>query len=470
MLIRRNTKAFKAIHEIVESCQRRADRDKLIRLYITRAGQRVHDRISIEGMGDQAALFYEMTYQTLLNNLTSPNHQLHLSDEVPGLYFFHSHAISSWDQTPFEFDEAINEIFAAVPDRPAVRKPEKVKKAAPSFAVPRLAAAAERKKNGEKKKKKELPHVAKETREVQPDFRLKQAIAFSHLDQMVYRNAGVSKLDVLNYYHEIAPYILPFLKNRPLWVRREADHRGAAVELSVDGLLQGDRQHLPSWINVAKEGEGQGSREFLLCNDREHLLYYVELGCLEFCIAHATLRNPDTPDYLVIELDSPDSDPEKVVPIAHGALEVCDGLRLPVFVKSDGVTGLHFHIPLDKKSTFAAARDVAQFLCRLFGLKLGDSISLKGYAHGKVSVDYTTNEAGKAVVAPYSLLAGQGATVAVPLHRDEFRQSFGPDQYNVRTVQKKLAQAGDPFERLFARKINGDELLDDLRKNYSFLF
>lgn len=90
MLIRKNTKAFKTIAEIILACQQRVDREKFIRLYITKAGHTVHDRISVEGIQGDAALFYEMNYQSVLNNLQSSNHQLHASDEIPGIYFFRS--------------------------------------------------------------------------------------------------------------------------------------------------------------------------------------------------------------------------------------------------------------------------------------------------------------------------------------------------------------------------------------------
>ena len=74
MLIRKNTKTFKTILEIISVCQGKTDREKLIRLYITRAGHSIKDRISVEGIQGDAALFYEMNYQSVLNNLQSSSH------------------------------------------------------------------------------------------------------------------------------------------------------------------------------------------------------------------------------------------------------------------------------------------------------------------------------------------------------------------------------------------------------------
>src|SRR5687768_7756501 len=125
MLIRKNTKAFKTILEIVSVCQSRVDREKLIRLYITKAGHSVNERINVEAIQGDAALFYEMNYQSVLNNLQSPNHQLHVSDETPGIYFFHSTSNKVWDETPFEFDEEIKKEFSSLPELPVLRKKEK---------------------------------------------------------------------------------------------------------------------------------------------------------------------------------------------------------------------------------------------------------------------------------------------------------------------------------------------------------
>src|SRR5690606_5712685 len=119
MLIRKNTKAFKTIRQLIEMCKDRSDREKLVRLYITKAGHTINDRISIEGIQGDTSFFYDMNYQTILSNLDSANHQLHVSDDVAGIYFFHSTSNKVWDEAPFEFDEAILEEFNSLQELPA---------------------------------------------------------------------------------------------------------------------------------------------------------------------------------------------------------------------------------------------------------------------------------------------------------------------------------------------------------------
>ena len=128
MIIRKNTKAFKTILEIFTACRDRPDREQLIRLFITKAGDTVRERINVEGIQADPGLFYEMNYAAVLGNLKSSGHQLHQSDDVPGLYFFHSSSNKVWDETPFEFDEIIKKEFSFLPDLPTFRKKAKSSK------------------------------------------------------------------------------------------------------------------------------------------------------------------------------------------------------------------------------------------------------------------------------------------------------------------------------------------------------
>src|SRR5688572_21446208 len=121
MQIRRNTKQFKTILAIVMECQSREDRRELVRIYITKAGHTISERINVEGIEGEAGVFYDMNYMVLLNNLNSPGHQLHLSDDTPGIYYFHNNLNKTWEEAPFEFDDAIKQEFASLPELPVTR-------------------------------------------------------------------------------------------------------------------------------------------------------------------------------------------------------------------------------------------------------------------------------------------------------------------------------------------------------------
>ena len=302
MLIRKNTKAFKTILEIISACQGRADREKLIRLYITRAGHSIKDRISVEGIQGDAALFYEMNYQSVLNNLQSSSHQLNASDEIPGIYFFHSTSNKIWDETPFEFDESIKKEFSSLPELPVVRKKEKPEK----FVFPSGKSKAESTEKKEKAGPKKAAAIVPEKGPRQPSYKLKHEVHFTELEKVIFRDPQLTKQDILDYYNKSAEYILPYLKDRPLWTRLQSGKGQAPVELSVEELFNENTEQLPEWVQSTSVSKGKEKKKMLLCNDKEHLLFYVEMGCVEFCPCHSRTKSIDSPDYIVLALDSPD--------------------------------------------------------------------------------------------------------------------------------------------------------------------
>ena len=469
MLIRKNTKTFKTILEIISVCQGRADREKLIRLYITRAGHSINDRISVEGIQGDAALFYEMNYQSVLNNLQSSSHQLHVSDEIPGIYFFHSSSNKVWDETPFEFDEAIKKEFSSLPELPVVRKKEKPEK----FVFPTGKSKSESGGKKEKVSPKKAAPIVPEKGPRQPSYKLKHKIHFTELEKVVFRDPQLTKQDILDYYNKIAEYILPYLKDRPLWTRLQSGKGQAPGELSVEELFNEDTEQLPDWLQSTVVSKGKKKKKMLLCNDKEHLLFYVEMGCVEFCPCHSRTKSIDSPDYIVLALDSPDAELEKATDVISAVSVVLKGLQLPSFSKTDGMSGLHVYIPLDSKSSFDTTRKVAEYIAKLIALKMPDRISLNGsddYVYGRVSLDPSTNKKGASVVAPYSLVASDVVAVATPLLWDAVADKLDQQPFSEEKILKSLKNEGDIFETLFKKKVNADTLLDRLEKNYSFLF
>jgi len=435
MQIRRNTRAFKSILEIVTSCRDRADRQDLIRLYITRAGQRIADRIAIEGTKSEAAFFYDLGYQAILNNLNSSNHQLYQSDDVPGIYYFHSTISKDWDEAPFEFDTRVKEEFSSLPELPATREKGKEKE----FVLPTQTSKTETGK-AKPAKKEAAPAPGKATMFInrgpkQPDYKLKHEIGFSDLDRLAFRNPSVTKKDVLDYYDRISEYILPYLKDR-----------------AHDVVPKKEISDTPSWLKET-------------VNDREHLLFYVEQGATEFRIS--TSRR-DNPDYSIIVIES-GSEFTKAIDVANYAKPIFDGLKLPSFVKTDGVSGLHVYIPLDGESDIETSKNFSEYICKLIRLKVPDLVTFDG-AYGKVTLGYDLNEEGKTIVAPYSLVSNTAALVATPLSWDEIEEGLKPEDFNYESVMSRLKKVGDPMEGFLKKKVNAGEMVERMEENYGFLF
>lgn len=468
MQIRRNTKSFKTILAIISSCQSRPDREKLIRLYITKAGHTLDDRISVEGIQGDSQLFYEMNYQTVLNNLKSPNHQLHQSDDIPGLYFFHSTSNKGWDETPFEFDEAIKKQFASLPDLPVFRKKEKTEK----FVFPVAKEKAEPKpvKKNKEETKKTVKQVDRGPK--QPNYSLKHKIDFTNLARIVFRQANRTKKEILDYYNQVAGYMLPHLKTRHVVIRTQTNASKSITYSSIAELKRKEIQ-IPDWIQPDKRSKDKLDASGLVCNDKEHLLFYTEIGCVQYNSSHSSTKSVEFPDYIIIGIESPDAELAKATEVALGAKEILSGLSLPAFVKTDGKSGLHIYIPLDSKSKIAPCSLVAEYICKLIRIKMPDVVAIEGYekqTYGKVLLRHFMNEDDRYAVAPYSLVAGDSATVATPLLWDELNEKLSPENFTPESILKRLKHTGDPFEGLFKKKINAGILRKKMDDYYSFLF
>lgn len=503
MQLRKNTKAFKTILDIVTRCRDRPDRENLIRLYITKAGDSVRERISVEAMDDQAGVFYEMNYDAVLTKLQSPNHQLQSSDDVPGIYFFHSTSNKAWDETPFEFDEVISKEFGVLPDLPIVRKKEKVDK----FVFPAKKTTGDRKpdttlkdtakptpdtrdeskpvsKSKSASKVKEAKLSAKDSSEQnapsgevprapkQPDYHLRHKIAFTKLDRIVFRQAQLNKKHVLDYYDKVAGHILPYLKDRPVAIQLQQT-TGRTVDVAGLDALAKNNIEIPEWLERPPGTKGKPAPDVLLCNDKEHLLFYVEAGSLSFNVTSSRIKSIGLPDYIIIGIESPDAAIAKAAHAAVAVKEILSGLKLPSFIKADGLSALHVYVPLETNSDFETARAIGEYICKLVRLKLPDLVLFKGmenYNYGKVSLDYQINEEWKFSIAPYSLVSGEAPTVATPLLWEEINKDVRAEGFNHETILKRLSQTGDPFESLFKKRVNANETLLRLHQNYSFLF
>lgn len=468
MLIRRNTKAFKTIQAILTGCERRQDRKELVRVYITKAGESINERIDTTSIKGQADLFYEMTFQSVLGNLESSNHQLHESEETPGVFFFRRGANTNWDETPFEFDTKVKTEFSDLSDLPAVRK----KSSSAAYVIPGASKTKKVATDGEKKKlkKEEKPETKKvvappsKPAEKHPRYKLKHEVAFSNLQSIVWSGSNVTKLEVLDYYDKVADLLIPYLRDRELSTRFA--HSPSEVALLTVEALEKRYVVLPDWIHCH---QSKGTPDKVLCEDRDHLLFLVQNGCLEFYASPARIKSK-RPDYLVIQIDSPDFDLSKAATIAKEAEVVLNALSLVPLLKVDGKSGIHIHVPLDAKSDFEVAQAVGEYVCKLLYLKLRDQVALAGgdgYAYGKVTMDYKL-EYETHFIAPWSLVMGDSVRFSAPIAPADLSSDVSQDEFTPDDIIKKKSLQ-DPFEKIKTKKVNAAAVLDMLEKYYAFL-
>lgn len=273
-----------------------------------------------------------------------------------------------------------------------------------------------------------------------------QAVKLSNLTKVFWPKAGYTKGDLLAAYFNLAPWILPHLRDRPLTLRRMPD--GAEGEPFYEKQAP---RHTPDWVPRAYiEGHGpRGAIDFLLAQDTASLLYVVNLGCIEIHPMHSRQFAFDRPDYAFFDLDP--FQPITFDVVRRVALMVKVALeRLGVrgYPKTSGETGMQVYVPLDGSHTYEEARAFVERVCRLIhhtwpeGTTMAWDVSKRA---GKVFLDYGMVREGANIASVYSVRPSAVASVSTPLRWDEVEQDVEPQDFTIATIWDRLAEAGDLF-------------------------
>lgn len=277
---------------------------------------------------------------------------------------------------------------------------------------------------------------------------------FTHLQKVFWRKEGYTKGDVIRYYDRVAPFILPYLRNRPLVMVRHPNGIGGMSFFQKDS----SSLHLPPFVDtVSIRAKSTGKRvRYIVCNNKATLLYLANLGCIEMHPWLSQTKRLDRPDFMVIDLDPGRNTFAEVIAVARRIhkLVVVAGLRS--FVKTSGKTGLHVCIPLAGRYEFEWVRAVARKLAKRINAEMPKLTSLaqrSAYRRNRIYLDYARNSIGQTIVAPYSLRAARGATVSTPLPWPELRTSVRPGRYTIRSIFRRLGH-GDAWHGGFCSGVS----------------
>jgi bifunctional non-homologous end joining protein LigD len=267
---------------------------------------------------------------------------------------------------------------------------------------------------------------------------------------------GITKAHLITYYHSIAAYILPYLKDRPL-----------ALNISPEGpfkdsvFIRGLKGHYPHWASIYqterkhKKPGKSNTIHWLVCNDIATLLYMINLDCIDIHPWSSRTMRPDYPDYISIDLDPSDKDFEKAIDTARTAKELFDQFRIKSFIKTSGKTGLHIFIPCCSIQ-FGEARTIAENICNAIHQQLPGittmerSVSSRG---NKLYVDPSQNDFSDRLAAAYCVRANKLPTVSTPLEWKEVRSNLHPRKFTIENIHKRLQKKGDLWKDLLSDKV-----------------
>jgi bifunctional non-homologous end joining protein LigD len=262
-----------------------------------------------------------------------------------------------------------------------------------------------------------------------------EKVAFTNLDRVLWPRAGWTKRDLVEYYRDVAPALLPHLADRhlTLWRFPEGVHRG--------GFWQNECRGAPEWMRTA---EIRGQR-FCVVDSLESLLWLANLSTVELHPFLATVTEPERPTALVFDLDpGPGAD---VLDCRDVALLLRDRLDLELHAKTSGSVGLHLAAPVADAAfdeTKALARGLAEELAAEEPSRVL-ATPRRADRGGRVFVDWLQNDVTRSTVAPYSLRGTPFPTVSTPVTWDELEAARRPEEltFTADRVRERLERHGD---------------------------
>ncbi|MDB4916860.1 MAG: ligase [Gemmatimonadetes bacterium] len=291
-------------------------------------------------------------------------------------------------------------------------------------------------------KEEPQPVVLSEANDLPPAEKI---VPFTNLGKVYWPREKYTKGDLIDYYRAVSPWMLPYLRERPVVLTRFPD--------GIDGksFYQKDApDKIPSWIRTVPVWSEETQREinYFICDDMESLLYVANMGSIPVHAWGSRVGALETPDWCVIDLDPKDAPFSDVVRTALAMHELCESIQLPHYVKTTGKTGLHIMIPLGKQLTYAQTRTLGELLARVVLRDLGKIATITRHVTkrgDKVYIDYLQNRTGQTIVAPFSVRPLPGATVSMPLVWDEVNSDLDPRNYTIRNAIERMERLGaDP--------------------------
>lgn len=287
-------------------------------------------------------------------------------------------------------------------------------------------------------------------------------LKFTNLSKIYWPKEKYTKRDMLNYYYQVAPYLLPYLKDRPQSLNRYPNgiNGKSFYQKDVTGKV-------PDWIKMEPYTTSEGeNKNFLVPENEASILYMANAGAIEMNPWNSTIHKEDYPDWCLIDLDPSDKQGfEIVIEVAQATKEVLDTMGVTGYPKTSGSTGIHVYIPLGAKYTYDQCQMFGRIIATQVNNMLPEITSIERLTKArknKLYVDFLQNRPKATLAAPYSLRPKPGATVSMPLYWEEVKKGLSMKDFTIENAMDRIESEGDIFKPVLGKGIDLNKILQHI--------
>ncbi|RAJ01633.1 bifunctional non-homologous end joining protein LigD [Chitinophaga skermanii] len=280
-------------------------------------------------------------------------------------------------------------------------------------------------------------------------------VPVTNTDKIYWPKEKITKGELIDYYTQMADYIVPHLKGRPLSLHRFPNG------IAQPGFYQKDVEveQMPSFVKTVEiySSSTEKNIDYIVCDNAATLVFMANLGCIEMNPWLSSANKLDNPNFCVLDLDPGKINFSAVVETALAIKEILDGLKVKAFVKTSGSTGLHIFIPIGNTYSYDTSRLFAKYVAQMANEQLPKTTSITrsvATRTKKVYIDFLQNSRGQTVASIYSARPKPGATVSMPLDWKDVNEKLRITDYDIHNVPALIAKSGDSWKEMLKVKNN----------------
>ena len=278
-----------------------------------------------------------------------------------------------------------------------------------------------------------------------------ETVSLTSLERVYWPSERYTKFDLLRYYIQIAPHLLPHLKDRPAILQRWP--RG----INAPMFFQQDLESAPAFVKSVHLTNQEGRElDYAVFSTTPALLHLVNLGNIEQHPWHSTTKKLSHPDWIALDLDPKQAPWKNVLEVALLVKQVCDEVGLNAFPKTSGSSGIHIYLPLKPLNEYGGVAEFSRLLAAEIASRapkiatIERSLAKRG--KDQVYVDWMQNARGKSLASVFTVRAKPGATVSMPLSWKEIEKGVKISDFNIKNVPTLIQKKGNAWEDFFEKR------------------